>query len=184
MLAKQRVPTAVGLLLVFAVPVALSLFRGTGAQKSSVDVQFNILISWAIVAALLALVHFWEREPFSSIGFHNPTWKDVGWGFGGFVLGILAFAAITPLVYNLDVGTTEGGIRKLAELPLHTRIMIVITAGVTEEVLFRGYPIERLIQWTGKPFLSAAIAYAFFVGLHAPFWGLGGALQIGFGLWS
>lgn len=55
----------------------------------------------------------------------------------------------------------------------------MITAGVTEELLFRGYPIERLSSLTGQMGLGALIAYGAFVALHLPFWGPEGTVQIG-----
>lgn len=61
-------------------------------------------------------------------------------------------------------------------------ILIALTAGVTEELLFRGYAIERLSEISGSTTIGACAAYVIFVGLHAPFWGIGGTLQIG--VWS
>ncbi|MEM4290456.1 MAG: CPBP family intramembrane glutamic endopeptidase, partial [Nitrososphaerota archaeon] len=70
----------------------------------------------------------------------------------------------------------------MARVPIALRIAVVITAGITEEILFRGYPIERLNSLTGRLGLSALIAYVVFVLPHIPFWGLGGTIQIG--VWS
>lgn len=179
--AKQRTALLAGLVLTLILPAALLALRESVPLGES-KVVFALTKSWGIAIAVLALVHFWERQSFGSIGLHQPSWKDLGWGVGGFVAGVLAFGALTPLVQALNLGTVNEGIQKLTQLPLHTRVIFVITAGITEEIIFRGYPIERLIQWTGKPWLSAAIAYVVFVGLHAPFWGPGGALQIG--AWS
>jgi membrane protease YdiL (CAAX protease family) len=63
--------------------------------------------------------------------------------------------------------------------PPSLRVAIVITAGVTEEVLYRGYPIERLFAITGSLGLSASIPYILFVVIHIPVWGVGGSIQIG-----
>jgi uncharacterized protein len=51
------------------------------------------------------------------------------------------------------------------------RELIVLTAGITEEVLVRGYPIERLSALTGSQWWGTAITYVVSVGLHASFWG-------------
>jgi membrane protease YdiL (CAAX protease family) len=110
------------------------------------------------------------------------SWRDVLWGVVGFIVGAFSFILTTPLVNALGLSTTSGGIARLAQIPLVLRIGIVITAGVTEEILFRGYPIERLNNLTGRLSLAALIAYVVFVLLHIPFWGLGGTIQIG--VWS
>ena len=59
---------------------------------------------------------------------------------------------------------------ELAGVPLYVTILIALIAGVTEELLFRGYPIERLSEISGSTTIGACAAYVIFVGLHAPFW--------------
>ncbi|MEM3096354.1 MAG: CPBP family intramembrane glutamic endopeptidase [Nitrososphaerota archaeon] len=98
------------------------------------------------------------------------------------MIGAVSFILTTPVVSALGLGTTSGGIAQLARVPIALRIAVVITAGITEEILFRGYPIERLNSLTGRLGLSALIAYVVFVLPHIPFWGLGGTIQIG--VWS
>jgi len=110
------------------------------------------------------------------------TGRDALWGVVGFVVGALTFIFTLPLVNALGLGTTSEGIAQLAQTPIALRVAIVITAGITEEILFRGYPIERLTEMTGRIGWGAGIAYIAFVLLHIPFWGLGGTIQIG--IWS
>lgn len=98
----------------------------------------------------------------------------------GFIIGAPTFILTAPLVSALGLGTTSAGILELAQMSIALRIGIVLTAGITEEIMFRGYPIERINSLTeGRLGISALIAYVVFVLLHIPFWGLGGTLQIG-----
>ena len=110
------------------------------------------------------------------------SWRDVLWGVVGFIVGAFSFMLTTPLVTALGLGTTSGGISQLTQIPLALRIGIVLTAGIIEEILSRGYPIERLYGLTNRLGLSALIVHVAFVLLHIPFWGLGGTVQIG--VWS
>jgi membrane protease YdiL (CAAX protease family) len=110
------------------------------------------------------------------------TGRDILWALFGFLFGALSFMLTMPLVQSLGLETTSAGIGQLARVPIFLRIAVVFTAGITEEILFRGYPIERLTSMTGSPVLGAAISYVVFVVLHLPFWGPGGAIQIG--VWS
>lgn len=137
---------------------------------------------WAVALILLAIVFLWERQSLASIGIKKMSWRDVLWGVIGFIVGAFSFILTIPVVNALGLGATSGGISQLAQLPLALRIGIVLTAGITEEILARGYPIERLYGLTNRLGLSALIAYAAFVLLHIPFWGLGGTIQIG--VWS
>ena len=60
----------------------------------------------------------------------------------------------------------------MAALPYGLRFMIVLRAGVVEEILFRGYGIERLRELTGNKFLAGAITLALFSLAHLSHWGL------------
>jgi membrane protease YdiL (CAAX protease family) len=134
---------------------------------------------WTIAGVVVALVLWGERRALASIGLERPTAMDVGWGMAAFVVGVLAFGVTRPIVQSLGLDATGGGIETLASLPLSVVVVIAITAGVTEEVLYRGYPIERLTELTGDVRVGAGLTLVVFTVAHVPFWGVGGALQIG-----
>jgi uncharacterized protein len=56
-------------------------------------------------------------------------------------------------------------------VPLWLRVGMLMTAGVTEEVLFRGYPISRLKVATGSTAIALGLPFVVFVVLHLPSWG-------------
>jgi membrane protease YdiL (CAAX protease family) len=72
------------------------------------------------------------------------------------------------------------------------RIVAFITAGVVEELLFRGYTITRLTMLTGNVWLAGAVALAGFAALHVPSWGwgfaitglIGGVFSTAFFIWK
>jgi len=51
-------------------------------------------------------------------------------------------------------------------------LLSVLTAGITEEILFRGYPLERLHEITGNKWISGVISLIFFVAIHATGWNI------------
>ena len=55
----------------------------------------------------------------------------------------------------------------LQSLPLMVRVILVITAGVYEETLYRGYAIERLSRYFGGKWVAAVITVALFTCAHA-----------------
>jgi len=61
-------------------------------------------------------------------------------------------------------------------------LLMIFTASITEEIMFRGYIIERLNSLTNHLYLAATISYFIFVLYHIPFWGIGGAIQVG--IWA
>ncbi len=181
---RQRIATFVGLFVALGFPFVLDLLFGRRPEDLAIPSRAILFVAeeWILALVLLGIVLLWEKQPLISIGIKTMSWRDVLWGVIGFVVGAFSFILTTPLVTALGLGTTSSGIAQLASTPIALRIAIVITAGVTEEILFRGYPIERLNNLIGHLGLSALIAYVVFVLLHIPFWGLGGTIQIG--VWS
>jgi len=107
------------------------------------------------------------------------TRTDLCWALGVFVAGGIIISATMPLMGLLGLQTTERGVRRLAEFSAGMRVAMVLTAGVTEEIRYRGYLVERLYQLTGRLGLSAALSWLAFLVVHIPSWTLGGAIQIG-----
>ncbi len=96
---------------------------------------------WMSAAALLAIIRHGERLPFSSIGLGTSRWwKSILWGLviavvSGVVGGVLA--ALTGYGHGPGSAAFE-------KLPLWLIALIVLRAGVVEELFYRGYAIERL----------------------------------------
>lgn len=142
--------------------------------------QWVVLIGphWLVAGLVVAGVLGIERRGLDSIGVTWPSTRELGLAVAGFLVGVLAFGVTQPLVQVLGLDSTRTGLKTLAMFPTWVVVLIALTAGVTEEVLFRGYPIERLSELTGELWIGAAVTYLVFTAGHIPFWGLGGALQI------
>lgn len=134
---------------------------------------------WLVAGVVIALVLWGERRRLASIGLERPSGRDVGWGVIAFVVGVTAFVAVQPLIEALGLTPAGRGVEMLTNFPLELLIAVAVTAGITEEILFRGYPIERLTEVTGNVWVGAAITFVVFTLAHVAFWGVGGALQIG-----
>jgi membrane protease YdiL (CAAX protease family) len=172
--------TIVGLLLILGGRLGFHLVSpGFAPQNAEARAWFNVLFAWALTLLLLLLIRFWERQPWSSIGFRTLTRSDIYWALGAFLLGGAIISGTIPLVAALGLRSTEAGVRTLSQLPFELRLLLVFTAGITEEIRYRGYLIERVRLFTGSLLASSAISYLVFALVHLPFWGLGGALQIG-----
>jgi membrane protease YdiL (CAAX protease family) len=126
----------------------------------------NSVSMWVLVAAVFAVVLFWERRPLASIGLEMPTRRQaavgIGAGLGALVLGILA-TGIAVAVFDLEQPETLSAI---AELSLPVKLAIVATGVVTEEFLWRGYPIERLTELTGSLWIGGATSFVVFLALR------------------
>lgn len=70
---------------------------------------------------------------------------------------------------------------RLAAMPFWYRFMLVTRAAVAEEILFRGYPIERLEELTASRALAGFVSWAAFTIAHLGAWGWPQLMVAGFG---
>lgn len=124
---------------------------------------------WISAIVLLILVRRGERLPLSSIGLGPSTWwKSVLWG-----LVIAVACAIVGGALAALTGYGHGpGSAAFEKLPLWLITLIVLRAGVVEELFYRGYAIERLQALGLNRYWAAAIPLIIFALGH---WTGGGA---------
>lgn len=91
----------------------------------------------------------------------------------GLVIGVVLSLAV-PLLSVLAstvIPAGEGGtIASVTQISWWLMLMSVVTAGVTEEILFRGYALERLLAWSGSKWFSSLISLAAFTAVHVAGW--------------
>lgn len=140
------------------------------------DRFISLWVFWIALALALGIAHFIEGYPLAAFGFrreHKPLRaRLIEW-----ILTVLAAAVCATLVILFSTYVrgllTDAPAPSLAAvrlLPWWVLIPAWITGSFTEEVLFRSYPIERLAQLTGRPWLGALITLAAFTALHLFGW--------------
>jgi membrane protease YdiL (CAAX protease family) len=149
--------------------------------RANREILINEAVIWAMTLVVLAIVLFWERLPLSSIGLRRPTWSAFLAGaavtLGLIVVALAAALAIAAAGFPIDNAEQE---TLVIGLPIWLQAFVVISAGITEEILFRGYPIERITALTGRTWLGALLPVIVFGAVHAPFWGVAHAVVAGF----
>lgn len=164
---NRIVPLAIiGLALAFGLPeLGLSklLFANT-----PIGARVGREIVWITFAVILLLwVIRVERLPLSSIGLVRPTWGTLGWGLAAtaalMASVMLTFAVIAPA---LGLKQNMAATAAVVQVPLWLFITTPIVAGVTEEILYRGYAIERLSFLTGRRWIAGIVAGAAFLLTH------------------
>ena len=163
--------SSLGMLLLLGSP------RGLISETDHVAVA--MVLDWALALLVLAFVTCSERLSLRSIGLTMPACPVLRAALLCWLIGSLTFLLTTPLVNALGLSATTGSLVRLARIPVEVRVALVVTAGICEELVFRGYLIERLALLTGNLRLAAMLAWAVFTLLHLPRWGSGGTLQIG-----
>lgn len=182
-----RLGTLIGLFIALIVPALLAAAPGpvlSSNMNAATAVLLNEVAVWAMTLAVLAIVLFWERRPLTSIGLGRPTWPAIRMGIL-VVFGLLVLAGAAALaVQSAGMPMPEGPAEMVLGLPIAIQLFVAVSAGFTEEVLFRGYAIERLTELTRNRWLGALLPILVFGAVHAPFWGWTHALVAGLsGLW-
>jgi membrane protease YdiL (CAAX protease family) len=93
------------------------------------------------------------------------------------VLALAFNRAVAPFLYwmirKMGTPSFEIGLARMVSMPVWFLLFAALTGGVVEEVLFRGYVIERLQSITGNYCLAGLISTTVVALLHLPMWGWG-----------
>jgi membrane protease YdiL (CAAX protease family) len=157
---KISLATWVGLFLsLFAMVVIRHAFVFFVPEITLASAILKEALIWASAAALLVIIRRGERLSFRSIGLGTCRWwKSVAWGL---LIAVVSAAVVGSLAYLTGYGHGPGS-AAFEKLPLWLLTLIVLRAGVVEELFYRGYAIERLRVIGLGPFWSVAIPLIIF----------------------
>ena len=143
------------------------------------DLLVSDLSKWAVFLLLCGYVVFVEGRPLSSLsGRSLDPLSFVAVVGGGLLVLLTASVATAPLFDRFGVGGLEGELSQLGTLSRRHRLFVAFTAGVTEEALFHGYAIERLLETTGRPLLAGTVSFVAFTAGHVMGWNRDAVLRI------
>ncbi len=173
--AGLGLPTIVGLVLSLGMLAYVRFLNravrqvfGAGDDPQLIHrIGSQLLSDWLIVGVLLAIVLFSEKLPLRSIGWKQFARRDLV--LVGAIWAIAMAAAVLSHGGGL-AGTTP--VEGIFALPIWFRALMLITASITEEVIYRGYPIERLTALTGNVWIAGAVTWIAFSATHVPFFGV------------
>jgi uncharacterized protein len=163
----------IGLILALGLPW-LPFSRWENAFASASHLAGYEIIWWGLAAIILLYVLFVERRPLSSIGFHKLGFWNILFGILAGIVSLISlyfiYYKLFPLFHvNQAVETNE--MNQLAATPFWWRFVSTIRAAVCEEILFRGYAIERLQEISRSAAAAGIISCAIFALAHVGEWG-------------
>lgn len=176
---RSRRWTLAGVGLAIGGPPALTAISPavTGGTANLVLHVLLQLVFCGVAGLVLFIMFRHERLSWSSVGLRRPDWSTLLTAWLLLASGLLLQAlVIDPLVAVWGREGVDEGIRQLAALPLWSRLFIGVTSGTVEELLYRGYAVERLAALTGRRTVGAGLATLGFALAHVPAWGLSFAL--------
>ncbi|HEY4283030.1 MAG TPA: type II CAAX endopeptidase family protein [Chthoniobacterales bacterium] len=147
---------AIALFAILLVRQAVSIFYPSLTLPAAI---LRESLVWLFAIALLIIVRRGEGLPLTSIGIGTSgLLRSLLWGaVFAVVCAVVGFAiAIATHFHGGKTGES------LSKLPLWLSILIVVRAGVIEELFYRGYAIERLQAIGLNKFWAVAVPLAIF----------------------
>lgn len=132
----------------------------------------GLAFMWTLSALLLVYIIFFEGQKLTSIGVKRINIKQIFTALGlGLVLSICipAFYAIMTLLSNESSSNSLSNVFQKSPLLI---LAGIITASVSEELLIRAYPLERLNNITNNNWLGIILSIGVFTLLHLQSWNL------------
>lgn len=179
---RRWLVTIVGLILALGV-VSLPFSKWDHEFANVAHLVGNEAIWWIYVVVMLLYVRKVERRPLSSIGFRRLGVKNAAIGIVSGValislLGAMYFVVLPALHLSDNVANTASG-HALMATPLWWRFISTIRAAVSEEIMFRGYAMERVQELTGSRLIAVLVSCAIFTLDHVTVWGWSHELTVG-----
>lgn len=172
----NRPRTGAALAIVVVAGVGLHFLTSAWSTSSQLDasgdLRLTIASRWSLVVLAVAAVLLVERQPWTSLGTRRLTRTSWVWAS--------ALGAAQILQVFLPTAASQTG-SVLGQLGRTDLILVLVTAALAEEAIFRGFLQERLIVLIGNRWLPAVLAGAAFLLVHVTGYGWSGAV-IGVGL--
>lgn len=156
----------IGLVIAYSPNFISRVLRVAGVEWGPQGPPSVILWNWFAVVILLTYIFRVEGRGLASILLVQPDWKDVLWAV---VFGITGI--IVQMVLTTVLNPPPGNIDTLLAYSLPVIVALILTTATTEEILFRGYVIERLEELTGRPWLAIGFSFVVFMAPHVAFFG-------------
>jgi hypothetical protein len=158
-----------GMLLAFIIPICLSLWIGKVNIAYYDKLFYSRFFYWGTTLFLLLYAWQLERQPMLIIKESKPT-------IGFFLLSVLvlyllyiAAAIVSALPILFGVHDDKAVIKMISRVlkgHFWFTVFVALTAGITEELIFRGYILTRLIQIWKNPVMAILALSLLFSAMH------------------
>ena len=159
--------TFFGLFLSYFSIVLTGVFFKTlfGMPLSNELTIFRELIIFCLVGLLFWIIITKEALGLSSIGINETTWKQtIIWTI---ISGVFCLAgSVACLLIIQALGWEYGKSQSSVKLSMLTTTLVMLRAGIAEEVFFRGYIYERLTILLKNKWIAIAFSLIPFALLH------------------
>jgi membrane protease YdiL (CAAX protease family) len=173
---RFRITTYIGL---FIVLILTTIFWFPTVYKSILSNNFEIRnyqmqgFDWAVVIIIICLILYGERNKLSTLNIKKPTIEmlGIGMGLGGFSLIYILLHRTVFNFFNINTGFEQQlenpSLNEVGpEFIFVYGIFSLLTAGIAEEIIYRGYATERLMKLKKSYWLAFFLPLIAFVLMH------------------
>jgi len=158
-----------------ALPVLVALIDALGLTPGPLA---EVALQWTVALAVLGVVVGVEDRPLASVGVRRPAWRDLAYLVGTAAV-VLAVFVVGPTVLATVGLPVADGVSSLESTPgIGVALVGAVTTGVVEEVLYRGYPLERLLEYTDSAVVAGTLTVVVFTLAHLVTWPIGNVVLV------
>lgn len=164
-----------GIVLALAAPLITGVLDGYFKQwfDYTGKVFAGVVSFWAITAAIMVIIRYTEADSWGgvwrSLGFRRVTLRTslivLILSFVTLFVVNLFFVLLSTYVFKMDISFTR---ERLRVLPIPLVVLLYLTGIFVEEILYRGYALQRIYNLTGNWTIAGFICGVLFVGFHVP----------------
>lgn len=165
---SARAWTNLGLgIALFGLPLVVEFFRRVVGPRTAENTVARELIILALVAVLLWIIRRKERLGWDSVGLGRPKPGSTAlWVLIAMVGAAVAIAISFAIIHVLGLRFGSPDVKSFDALPAWVMVLVIVRAGLAEEIFYRGYAIERLQSLTGNRWIAIAVPLVMFAIFH------------------
>lgn len=155
--------------LFFAVQQLLAIVLLASSQSDAVMLDTTATLAAALLVGAV-LLRALEHRPVADLGLplERQAGRQIGIGTaigaGGLMVACVLLLAVGTLRYESEPGTVAGWLGGTLRM-----LLLLLVPAAAEEVLFRGYAFQKLVEGFGGIFATVAASAAFaFAHIHNP----------------
>jgi len=135
---------------VFLVAINLAAWFGESLGPASFIPAQVLMLAVATLVTTWLMTRLVEHQPFHSIGLSlaPPAWRQTGTGFG---IGAALAGGVIVIEWSAGFVSFHFHPGDISEMAANVSQMsgLLLLGAASEEILFRGYPFQRLVEGTG-----------------------------------
>jgi uncharacterized protein len=139
------------------------------AMEPNTRTFIGSMVTFGLALGVVAVVLLWEKQPLSALGIHRQTPRKIIFALSAAIVIAVGGTLISlGLMKLLGMEMTQTMPERILRFPVWLGAWLVISSSIAEELLYRGYVLERLGEVTGSIWWGGLITLVWFTLLHLP----------------